>query len=103
MKTLSLIILVLFLLQPLACFTHVCDSSMGNPDVADTPCKSGSHSHSQDADSCDSTVCCAEYTSPKSGISVVYLPLVSEIVVPQQYQKLPNVVIPIFVPPQSLS
>jgi hypothetical protein len=37
-----------------------------------------------------------------SEITVNYAPLVSVIVIPESYQKLPKVVIPIFVPPQSL-
>ena len=101
MKALSLIILLLCLLQPLACFGHPCDSCLGNPDIVDTPGKSGSIPHNHDADSCDSTVCCAEYINRNSGFTVVYAPLVSLVVTPEQYQELPMVVIPIFVPPQS--
>ncbi len=102
MKTVSLIILLMFLLQPLACFDHPCDSCMGNADTIDTSGTS-SHSHHQDADGCDLTVCCAEYINLHSGIAVIYAPLVSVIIPRERYQKLPNVIRPIFVPPQSIS
>lgn len=88
------------LLQPLICFAHPC---LGNPDTVDTSSKSGNHSHSQDADSCDSTVCCAEYAKQYSDITPIYAPLVSSIAFPDQNQKLPKLVIPIFVPPQNFS
>ena len=103
MKTLSIIILLLYLLQPLACFALPCDSCLGNTDTADTSGKSGSHSQNQDLDSCDTTVCCEENICHTSGINVVYAPLVLVISMFSRYQELPNVVIPIFVPPQSLS
>ena len=101
MKMLALIIIVLCLLQPVACFAHPCDSSLGSPVAADTSGKTGCPSHNQDADSCDSTVCCAECIYLNPGISVVYAPLVSLLVTPEKYKKLPKVIIPIFVPPQS--
>ncbi len=101
MKTVSLIILMLYLLQPLVCFTHPCDSCLGNHDTADTSETSGNPSHSQDADSCSSTVCCAAYTIQNFETMVVYVPLVSAIVTSERHHELPTVVIPIFVPPQS--
>ena len=101
MKTMALLILMLCLLQPVACFAYPCDSSLGAPDTVDSSGKSGCPSHNQDADSCDSTVCCAEFTHLNDGISVAYAPLVSLLVTPEKYQKLPKVIIPIFVPPQS--
>jgi hypothetical protein len=103
MKMVSLLILVLYLLLPLACFAHPCDSCLDNPDTADSSGKSGSHSHSQDADSCDTTICCEEYINLSSEITIIYAPLVSAIVTHECYQRLPKVVIPIFVPPQSLA
>jgi hypothetical protein len=103
MKIISLIILVLFLLQPPACFAHPCDSCLGNPDSANTSGTSDSHSHSQDADHCDSTFCCAVYIQPDSRITAGYAPLVSLLVAPEQHHALPKVVIPIFIPPQNLA
>jgi len=103
MKIVSLIILLLCLLQPMACFAYPCDSCPGNPDIEDVPAKSGSHSHSQDVDSCDSTVCCEEIISSNTGNTVIYAPLISVITMPERNQKLLKLVIPIFVPPQNLS
>ena len=103
MKAVSLLILALYLLQPLACFTHPCDSCLGNPDTVDTSGTSGNNSHIQDADSCDSTVCCAVYVNLNSEITVMYAPLVSVIDTHERYQELPNVVMPIFIPPQNLA
>jgi hypothetical protein len=103
MKLVSLILLVMLLLQPMACFAHPCDSSLGHQDSADTSGQSGSHTHSQDSDDCDSTVCCAEYVSVDSVITINYSPLVTIDFPSRMYQKLPPVVIPIFIPPQNLS
>jgi hypothetical protein len=102
-RTVSLIILVLYLLQPLACFACPCDSSLGGSDMVDTTNQSGSHSHTHDSDNCDSTLCCADAVIPFSEITLTYAPIVSVYVVPERYQRLPNVVIPIFLPPQNLS
>ena len=103
MKTLSLIILMLCLLQPLAGFTHPCASCLDIQGSVDTSGNSGSHSHNKDADVCDSTISGEENMYLNSVITVIYAPLVSIIVVPECYQKLPKVFIPIFVPPQSLA
>jgi hypothetical protein len=103
MKIVALIILIVSLLQPLACFAHPCESCLGNVDTADTSGTSGSNSHNQDIDSCDSTVCCAEYVPMDSEITIKYAPLVSVLVATERYQKLPTVVIPIFIPPQNLA
>ncbi len=102
MKTVALIVLLLCLLQPLACYAHPCASCLDYPDTEDTSGKSGNHSHDQDTDSCDSTVCCAEYVNLSPDNTVIYAPLVSVVVTPETFQKLPKIVIPIFVPPQSL-
>ncbi len=103
MKIMSLIILVLLLLQPFACFAHPCDSFQDIPHSADTSGQSGSHTPGHDDDGCDSTVCCAEYVHLDSGITIIYAPLVSVNNLPVPYQKLPPVVIPIFIPPQNLA
>ena len=103
MKIAALIILVLFLLQPLACFAHPCDSCLGKPDSADTSGTTGSGTHSQDADNCDSTFCCAAYLHDVTKATVIYLPLVSVFFPSERSQKLPKIVIPIFIPPQKLA
>jgi hypothetical protein len=69
----------------------------------DTSGSPGSHSHNQDADNCDTTICCAEYINISSGITISYTPLVTALVVPERYQKLPIIVLPIFIPPQNLA
>jgi hypothetical protein len=74
---------------------------MGTVDAVDTSETSGSHSHKHDADSCDSSVCCAIYARFDSEISAKYTPLVSQLVTTERYQKLPTIVIPIFIPPQN--
>jgi hypothetical protein len=103
MKTVTLIILLLYLLLPLVCFADPCYSCLGSPDAIDTSGKSGSHSQSQDVDSCDSAVCCAESICLNSKITIVYAPLVSVLATLELYQKLAKVVIPIFIPPQNLA
>jgi hypothetical protein len=103
MKTVSLIILMLSLLQPLAGFAHPCASCLGIQCSVDTSGNFGSHPHNQDAEVCDSTICGEENVYLNSLITVIYAPLVSVIVVPERCQELPKVVIPIFVPPQSLT
>jgi hypothetical protein len=103
MKTMALIILLLFLLHPLACFAHSCDSFSGNPSTEDTSGKSGVHPNNQDADIYDSTVCYEESINPGTGITVIYAPRVSVIATPEENTKLNKVVMPIFVPPQNLA
>jgi hypothetical protein len=103
MKIVSLIILVFYLLQPVACFANPCDSCLLAPDSMDTSGKSGSQSQHQDTDDCDFTICCGEHIALESEIAVNYAPLVSLIATPKQHQELPKIVIPIFVPPQNLS
>jgi hypothetical protein len=94
---------MLCLLQPLAGFTHPCAFCLDIQGSVDTSGNSGSHSHNQDAEVCDSTICGEENVYLNSFIAVIYAPLVSLIVIPGSYQKLPKVFIPIFVPPQSLA
>jgi len=103
MKMMALIILLLALLQPVACFAHPCESCLGNPESGDASGKSGNHTRNHDSDSCDSTVCCALYLDYNSDVTITYSPLVSIIVTPDWHQKLQNIVLPIFVPPQSLA
>jgi hypothetical protein len=100
MKAMALIITVLYLLQPFACFTHPCESYLGGSDTVDT---SGTTTHSHDADNCDSSACCAVCIHADSLIAVTYAPLVSDYVVSEQYFEFPQVVIPIPIPPQILS
>jgi hypothetical protein len=103
MKTMALLILMLCLLQPFACFAHPCDSSLGNPVAVDSSGNSGSHSHNHDGDKCDSSICCADYIFQSTGVVVIYAPLVSVIVPPTRFQKMLTVIIPIVVPPQTLA
>jgi hypothetical protein len=102
-KTMSLILLVLCLLQPLACYACPCDSSLGSPDVVDTSGQADSHSHNHDSDNCDSTVCCAVCLHQFNDTLVNYTPSVSVTIPPEKYQHLPDVVMPIFIPPQNLA
>lgn len=102
MKLIVLIIILLSLLQPPACFAHPCNSCLGNLDTEDTSGKSGSQTHNHDSDSCDFNVCCAVYIDLRS-VTLNYEPLVSTIVTPEWYQKMQEIVLPIFVPPQSLA
>lgn len=102
-NSVSLIILVLYLLQPLACFTSPCDSSLGSTDIVDTSGHSGSDSHSHDGDNCESNICCVDAVFPCFVDMIPYAPLVSLYVVPERDQQLPSVVIPIFIPPQNLA
>jgi hypothetical protein len=100
MKVVSLIILFLYLLLPVACFAHPCESCLGNPDTEDS---SGKHSHNQDADSCDSTTCCAAYIIQSFEFTPFYEPLISDIVAPEKHQNFQDPVFTIFIPPQNLA
>jgi len=103
MKVVSLIILVLYLLLPLACFAHPCESCLGNTTTEDSTGTAGKHSHNQDADNCDSTTCCAASIVQDFGFIADYRPIITEIVVPEQQQKLQQIVFQIFIPPQNLA
>lgn len=103
MKMVSLIFLVIYLLQPLACFAHPCDSYLSTPDFTNSTGKSENPSHHHDSDNCETTSCCAVCIFPAYEIIINYSPLVSIFVASERHQKLPTVDLPIFVPPQSLS
>ena len=103
MKMVSLIFLVIYLLQPLACFAHPCDSYLTTPDFANSTDTSEDPSHHHDSDNCETTSCCAVCIIMTHEIKINYSPLVSILVVSERHQKLPTVDLPIFVPPQSIS
>jgi hypothetical protein len=103
LKTAALIIMVMSFLQTSACFIRPCNSCLRTPDIVDTSDNFGSNSDNNDADSCGTTVCCAEYIIQDAGITLKYAPLESLLITPERYYELPTVVIPIFVPPQNLA
>lgn len=103
MKAISIIILMLCLLQPLVCFAHPCSSTLDAPDTVDISDTSGETPSHHDSDNCDSTVCCAEYIGQSFSTTVAYAPIISVTAAPEQFKKLPRVVIPIFIPPQNLT
>lgn len=98
MKTVSLILLILCLLQPVVCFAHPCVCP-----ATDSSGTSEKHPQHQDADNCDLTVCCAEYVNVNATSTVVYLPLVTDHVLHEREHRLPEIVMPIFIPPQNLA
>jgi hypothetical protein len=100
MKVVALIILMLFLLQPLASVAFPCATCSDRPVATDTSDTSGSHSHSQDVDSCGSHDCGDDCIKLSSAITVIYAPLVVETRKPERNHDVPNVVMPIFIPPQ---
>jgi hypothetical protein len=102
MKTLSLIILVLFLLQPLASFANPCDLCLNNQITADNSGNTGGVPIHQDSNSTDCTDCYDENIYLKTGVTVKYVPLSSSILPPTLNNKLLKIVMPIFLPPQNL-
>ena len=103
MKAISLILLMLCLLQPLACFAHPCTSSLGDLDSVAASTDSADTASHHDSDNCDSTFCCAEYIGQSFVTTVSYAPVISATPPLEQFRKLPRVVIPIFIPPQNLA
>lgn len=102
MKAVSFIILMLCLLQPLACFAQPCSSCLRASDTVDISDEAGDHSAQHDSDDCASTLCCAEYILQNIINAVSYAPVISRTVAFEQLQRLPRIVIPIFIPPQNL-
>lgn len=100
MRCICIILLVMYLLVPMACFAHPCASCLGIPDSADTS-DTGHHSQSHQTDSCDTSVCCGAYLITSFAFGALYAPLVVTTVTPEQYKMLPEVVMPIIVPPQN--
>ncbi|MDD2898680.1 MAG: hypothetical protein PHI31_08185 [Desulfuromonadaceae bacterium] len=100
-KSVTLIIILMFLLQPFACFTHPCISCLNHQAFADSSGKAGDHPSTEDPDGCDSTVCCAMFVQTVCEVSLKYAPLVTVDVAFIRYPKLPTVVLPIFIPPQN--
>ena len=103
MKTVSLIILVLCLLQPLASFTHPCAVCMAHQGDVETSDTSGAMPINQNTPLNDCTTYCDDTIYLQSDITVINVPLVSVIIKPERHTKLLKVVMPIFVPPQNLA
>jgi hypothetical protein len=100
MKTVALIILMLFFLQSLASVAVPSATCSDRPDATETSDTSGSHSHSQDVDSCGSHDCGDDCIKLSRAITVVYAPLVVDVLKPERNHDMPKVIMPIFVPPQ---
>ena len=105
-KTVALILLVLYILLPTLCHAHPCELHVGSssemadsaPDQQNTACP-----HLPDSDSCETTCCCAGYV-PLSVFTVINSTcLASELFIPEPYLALPRLMDRIFVPPQNLS
>ena len=103
MKTISLIILVLCLLQPLAGLANPCDLCMNNQITVDNSGSTGAVPIHQDYDITDFTDCYDENIYLKTEVKILYAPLVSSIFTPLLNNELLKVVMPIFVPPQNLT
>lgn len=103
MKAISIIILMLCLLQPLVCFAHPCTSCLDASDTVDVSDSADAATPHHDSDNCDSTVCCAEFIGQSFTASIVYAPVISVASTPEQFKRLPRVVIPIFIPPQNFA
>jgi hypothetical protein len=102
MKTVSLIILMLCLLQPLASLGHPCASSLNNQGTADSSGHSKAVPLHLDADITDCSDCCDDTIFLKPYITAIDMLLVTLVIMPGRNTKLCKIVIPIFVPPQNL-
>lgn len=103
LKFVALIIIVLCLMQPLACFEHPCASCLGALDTSNTHDAPGDRTHNHDQDNCDSSVCCAEYVNMNDRTIVVYSPVISKLAPFEKHQQLPDIVASIYIPPRHVS
>lgn len=107
MKIISIIIISLYLVLPVACWAHTC-SSLGEIAHFDVTVdievdQSTKCPVNQDDDDCETTCCCSGYTitSTLPALSSPYLE--AEYSPYEPYLALPNFIERIFVPPQNLA
>ncbi|MEI6215395.1 MAG: hypothetical protein WCP10_14925 [Desulfuromonadales bacterium] len=102
MKVAYLILLCLYICQPLACYSYPCESYLHeNSGTVDTSGQTGEHSHGHDSDNCDSSACCAECVAVDSIVEIVYAPFVTVMASIERLRLLPEVFLSIFIPPQN--
>jgi hypothetical protein len=100
MKSISIFIILIYILLPVVCFAHPTELHVvASSDVFDI--LTSEHPDKQSIDNCEPACCCAEYTtsvySDINTLTAMRLPGQSPYVEP------PQVFIPIFVPPQNIS
>jgi hypothetical protein len=99
-RSLSIILILMYLLLPVICFVHPCvpDADAVADVFASEP--SGNWPDKHDADECDTTCCCAAYV-PVPMHNCGFCALVARNRIQDPRLSLPEVTMPIFVPPQN--
>lgn len=103
--------IVLYLLLPVQIFAHVTNFDtkitglkISKGMVVKSHCNDCPCSHEQDSDCCDTASCNCSYQAPLVQHSwFTYSPVVKILLNPEPHWSLPQVYLPIFVPPQSFA
>lgn len=99
----TIILISIILITPVACFAHPCGTLAWLSDASSVTAVEELDQCPQhlDVDDCDSTCCCAGYSPARSMQSSDYAPSITRYLVFEQLYMLPQVVIPIDIPPQN--
>ncbi|GAM11113.1 hypothetical protein OR1_03422 [Geobacter sp. OR-1] len=104
MKSVSIILLIVYLMLPAICFGHPCElPSMDSQHLSSVAADSGEIPVDHDTDSCETTCCCAMYVPLSAAIIITAAELTTRQLPYEPHLALPRLIDRIFVPPQNLS
>ncbi len=103
-NSVSIILILITLLMPVACFAHLCDTGAAAPHAsAEAGVEQPDHCPvPHDSDDCDSTCCCAGYRPQPLFADLRYAPVVTTLHPADIVPFLAEILTRIYVPPQNL-
>jgi hypothetical protein len=104
MKTLSIILILTYLILPALCFGHPCEVLTANTEQSVVVCDdSGECPFNHETDNCETTCCCAGHVPQSTFTEFPYAELTSNLLPYESQHALPRISDRIFVPPQNIS
>ncbi len=104
MKTVSIILVLAYLMLPVLCFGQPCEvfaSSSGHSALASDVSDGCPFNH--DTDNCETTCCCAGHIPLSSFMEIPHTALTAKLLPYEPHLALPRIIDRIFVPPQNHS
>ena len=108
-RQIAVLLILVYLFLPVAGFAHVAAPKVTAMELRSTggvelgsPCDHCPYSNEHESDCCDTTACsCAFHTPPSQNHRIRYAPVVGLIRLTESFRALPQVFLPIYVPPQN--